>query len=137
MHFSRFALIYPRIHAQNDALDGFIEKYKSDKAFTYAFLSKDLFEVVSKADIEDKDWKKLHNVVKNIGSLRILAADSVQDGLSLYKEALALAEGDRALVVLLEDILLEEQDGVDEITQLLREQKAGSGKASKTSSKVG
>jgi bacterioferritin len=60
-----------------------------------------------------------------------------QGAVDLYNEALVLAEGDRALVILLEDILLEEQDGVDEITQLLREQKAGSGKASKTSSKVG
>ena len=40
----------------------------------------------------------------------------------LYNEALQLAEGDRALVVLLEDILLEEQDGVDDIQKLLREQ---------------
>jgi bacterioferritin len=60
-----------------------------------------------------------------------------QGAVNLYTEALGLAEGDRALVVLLEDILLEEQDGVDEITQLLREQKAGSGKASKSTSKVG
>ena len=57
-----------------------------------------------------------------------------QRAVDLYKEALELAESDRALVVLLEDILLEEQDGVDEITQLLREQKdisAQGGSASK------
>ena len=57
-----------------------------------------------------------------------------QGAVDLYKEALELAESDRALVVLLEDILLEEQDGVDEVTQLLREQKeiaAQSGSASK------
>lgn len=40
-----------------------------------------------------------------------------------YTEAISMAEelGDRALVVLLEDILKEEQEGVDELTQLLRE----------------
>lgn len=96
-------------HAQNNAFDGFIEKYKSDKAFTYAFLSKDLFEVVSKANIEDKDWKKLHNVVQNIGSLRILAADSIQDGLPLYKEALALVPADEF------DELLTVRDGKDNV----------------------
>lgn len=47
---------------------------------------------------------------------------------ALYNEALALAEGDRALVVFLEDILKEEQDGVDQISQILRE-KAGTTKA--------
>ncbi len=41
----------------------------------------------------------------------------------MYNKALELAEGDRALVVFLEDILLEEQDGVDEYTKLLRQSK--------------
>ena len=56
-----------------------------------------------------------------------------QGAVDLYTEALGLAEGDRPLVVLLEDILLEEQDGVDEITQLLREQKEIAAKAAKSS----
>ena len=38
----------------------------------------------------------------------------------LYNEALVLAEGDRALVIFLEDILKEEQEGVDEFTMILR-----------------
>ena len=95
------------VHAQNDALGGFIEKYKSDPAFTYAFLSKDLFEVVSKADIEDKDWKKLHNVVQNIGSLHILAAD---------REALALVPADAF------DELLTVRDGKDNVRIWVKEE---------------
>lgn len=81
-------------HAQNDALNRFMETHKSDPAFTYAYLTKDLFEVVSETRIEDKDWKKLHNVIKNIGSLSILATDSIPTGLSLYKEARALVPAD-------------------------------------------
>ena len=42
----------------------------------------------------------------------------------VYTEALALAEGDRALVVWLEDLLNEEQEGVDKITRILRDPKA-------------
>ncbi|HUE72489.1 MAG TPA: ferritin-like domain-containing protein [Pirellulaceae bacterium] len=42
----------------------------------------------------------------------------------VYNEALALAEGDRPLVVWLEDLLNEEQDGVDKITRILRDPKA-------------
>ncbi|MCA9268439.1 MAG: ferritin-like domain-containing protein [Planctomycetales bacterium] len=60
-----------------------------------------------------------------------------QGAVDLYTEALQLAEGDRALVVLLEDILLEEQDGVDEITQLLRDQIAAGGTAKSGAAKVG
>jgi bacterioferritin len=41
-----------------------------------------------------------------------------------YNEALLVAEGDRALVVFLEDILKEEQDGVDELTRILRNPQA-------------
>ena len=53
----------------------------------------------------------------------------------LYTETLALAAGDRALEVFLENILEEEQDGVDELTRILRDPKAVS--ASLGASKVG
>ena len=41
-----------------------------------------------------------------------------------YNEALALADGDRALEIFLENILEEEQDGVDSLTRILRDPKA-------------
>ena len=61
------ALTSSLAQSQNEAFNRFIEKHKSEPAFTYAFLSKDLFEVVAETNIADKDWKKLHNVIKNIG----------------------------------------------------------------------
>jgi bacterioferritin len=39
----------------------------------------------------------------------------------MYTKALELAEGTRPLVIFLEDILLQEQEGVDEYSKLLRE----------------
>ena len=61
-----------------------------------------------------------------------------QGAVDHYTQALKLADGtDRALVVLLEDILLEEQDGVDEITQLLREQKEIAAQSGGSASKAG
>jgi bacterioferritin len=39
----------------------------------------------------------------------------------LYSEAIELAEGDRALVVFLENILEDEQDGVDTLSRILRD----------------
>ncbi len=52
----------------------------------------------------------------------------------MYTKALELAEGDRPLVIFLEDILIEEQEGVDEYTKLLRASTAASatGTTSKT-----
>ena len=52
-----------------------------------------------------------------------------------YTEALALASGDRALEVFLENILEEEQDGVDKLTRILRDPKAVA--ASTGAAKVG
>ena len=40
----------------------------------------------------------------------------------MYGKAIELAGDDKALVIFLEDILKEEQDGVDEYTKLLRSQ---------------
>jgi bacterioferritin len=42
----------------------------------------------------------------------------------LYNEALGMASGERALEVFLENILEEEQDGVDSLTRILRDPKA-------------
>ena len=97
------------VSAQHESLTGFIEKYKQEDAFMFAYLSKDLFEVVAQTNVEDKDWKKLHNVVKNIGSLSILAADSIETGLSLYKEALRHIPAGEF------DELLTVQDGKDRV----------------------
>jgi bacterioferritin len=54
----------------------------------------------------------------------------------LYNEALALGEDDRALVVLLENILLEEQDGVDHLKKVLSDHATAGGTAEKSKSRA-
>jgi bacterioferritin len=54
-----------------------------------------------------------------------------------YNEALALASGDRALEVFLENILEEEQDGVDKLTRILRDPKAMAASGGGAATKVG
>lgn len=95
--------------AQGSDLHNFIEKHKSDAGMTFAYLSKDLFEVVSKSDIKDQDWKKVQNVVKNIGSLTILVGDSIKNSLALYKEVARMVPGDQF------DELLAVRDGNDNV----------------------
>lgn len=103
--------------AQQEGLNGFIDKHKNEQAFTFAYLSKDLFEVASKSQIKDKDWKKLHNVVKNVGSLRMLVADSITNSMALYKEA-------RELVPTEFDDLLSVRDGSDNVRIWVKEEEA-------------
>lgn len=95
--------------AQQESLTRFVDKYKNDKAYTYAYMSKDLVEVASQTEVAEKDWQKLQNVVKNIGSLSILVADSIPNARAVYREALA------AVPVTVFDELLTVRDGADNV----------------------
>ena len=54
----------------------------------------------------------------------------------MYSKAIDMAEGNKPLVIFLEDILTEEQEGVDEYTKLLRNSE-GSSAAANPSKKTG
>lgn len=64
------------------------------------------------------------NEIKQSKDLREVLESSLAfeaKAVEMYTKALELAESDRSLVVFLEDILLEEQEGVEEYTKLLRD----------------
>ena len=64
------------------------------------------------------------NEIKQSRDLKEVLQNSLEfesKAVEMYTAALELAEGNRPLVVFLEDILLEEQEGVEEYTKLLRE----------------
>mgnify|MGYP001798640155 FL=1 len=78
------------------------------------------------------------NPVKQTDELQELlnhAMEFESKAVKLYSEALTMAEGDRPLVLFLEGILEEEQDGVDKLTRILRDPRAVA--ASTSASKVG
>lgn len=81
------------------------------------------------------------NQVKQSDDLQEMLENALEfekTAVAKYQEALALADGkDRPLVVLLEEILLEEQEGVDELTMILRDPSAAAAGKGKGSSKVG
>jgi bacterioferritin len=60
-----------------------------------------------------------------------------QKAVDLYTEALGMCEDDRALQVFLENILEEEQQGVDDLTKLLRDQIPASAKSGASASRAG
>lgn len=78
---------------------------------------------------EIKQSKDLIEVLQNSLAFEAKAVE-------MYTKALDLAEGDRALVVFLEDILKDEQEGVDEYTKLLRNT-AGAAAAGQSTAKIG
>lgn len=62
-----------------------------------------------------------------------------QKAVLLYSDAVRMAEelGDRALVIFLENILEDEQEGVDEYAKILRDQGAAVASKKKSSTKAG
>jgi bacterioferritin len=66
----------------------------------------------------------LRNEVKQSRDIREVLEFSLafeSKAVEMYSKAIDLAEGNRPLVIFLEDILNDEQEGVDEYTKLLRE----------------
>lgn len=77
-----------KIAAQNDAITRFFDKYYEDERFTVVYVSPKMFQLVSKIETDDEEWNKVREIVKDLGGLRVLVADSIEDGLSFYKDAL-------------------------------------------------
>lgn len=75
--------------AQNDAISRFFNKYQDDERFTSVYISPKMFQMIAKIDADDADWQKMRDVVKDLGGLRVLTADSIPDGDGLYRDALS------------------------------------------------
>jgi hypothetical protein len=78
-----------QLSAQNDAITRFFDKYYEDERFTVVYVSPKMFQLVSKIETDDEEWNNVREIVKDISGLRVLAADSIADGLSFYKDALS------------------------------------------------
>ncbi|WP_234824316.1 ferritin-like domain-containing protein [Bremerella cremea] len=78
-----------------------------------------------------KQTDDLHEMLKNALEFESMAVKH-------YEEALAMADGkNRPLVVLLEEVLLQEQDGVDQFTMILKDPAVAAQAKGGNASKVG
>ncbi|MCC7506472.1 MAG: DUF4252 domain-containing protein [Saprospiraceae bacterium] len=84
-----FAWMTQAAQAQNDAITRFFEKYMEDERFTVVFVAPKLFDMVGKIETDDPEWETYREVVGDLTGLRVLTADSIGDGVALYKEALS------------------------------------------------
>ncbi len=75
--------------AQKDGVTRFFNQYVDDERFTVVFVSPKMFQMVAKIETDDEDWNKFRDVVKDLGGLRVLTADSIADGVAMYKDALS------------------------------------------------
>ncbi len=84
-----FLLAALSIFAQNDAISRFFNKYQEDERFTVVYISPKLFQMIAKIEVDDPEWKVAREVIADLGGLRVLTADSIGDGVGMYKEALS------------------------------------------------
>ena len=75
--------------AQDDAILRFFNQYSEDERFTMVHVSPKLFSMISKIETSDEDWNKVREIVKDLGGLRVLTSDSIDNGMELYKNALS------------------------------------------------
>jgi hypothetical protein len=75
--------------AQHDAITRFFDHYADDERFTMVYIAPKLFQLAAKIETDDEDWNNIREVVKDLGGLRVLVADSITDGVALYKSALS------------------------------------------------
>jgi bacterioferritin len=73
----------------------------------------------------------------NLNEMLQHAFEFESKAVKLYQEALAMSEDNRPLVILLEEILLQEQDGVEHVEKLLREQKGAAATIGSAAAKAG
>jgi len=83
-----FAAVFS-LQAQNDAISRFFNKYAEDERFTVVYVAPKLFSMISKVSSDDEEWNQMRDIVKDLGGLRVLAADSVTNGLELYNDAIS------------------------------------------------
>ncbi len=73
----------------------------------------------------------------NLEEMLQLAYEFESAAVELYKSALTLAEDDRPVVVLLESLLLEEQQGVERLAKILNKVQAQAPSAAKRRARTG
>lgn len=77
------------VRGQNDAITRFFDQYADDERFTVVYIAPKLFHLAAKIETDDEDWNNIREIVKDLGGLRVLAADSISDGVAMYKSALS------------------------------------------------
>ncbi len=101
--------------AQNDAISKFFDKYAEDERFTVVYISPKMFQMVAKIETDDPDWNKVREVIKDLGGLRVLTADSIGDGVAMLKEAIGRVPSKEY------EELLTVRDGQEHVRFLIKE----------------
>lgn len=69
------------------ATDKIFDKYNGEEGFTVVTINQAMFEMVAKMDTTD-EGKEMTDMARSIESIRILAMDTIMEGVNLYTEVM-------------------------------------------------
>ena len=81
------------VHAQNDAILKFFDKYWEDEDFTQVTITSRMFSLFTDLEVENQEDQAVLDAISKLKGLKILAKEDATDGKQLYKEAFALIPG--------------------------------------------
>ena len=107
----------------------FAEKFEADakESFGHAKLIGDKIVALGGVPVSQRNEIRQS---RDLNEVLRFSLEFESKAVEMYTQALQLADGNRALEVFLEDILLSEQEGVEEYTKLLRDSQAASASTS-------
>ncbi|MCG8476522.1 MAG: DUF4252 domain-containing protein [Cytophagales bacterium] len=73
------------LFAQESAIDKYFAKYRDNSQFTVVHIAPKMFELMAEITKENED--DFSDVLSNLRGLKILAADSIKDGMALFNDA--------------------------------------------------
>lgn len=72
--------------SQEPVIDKVFEKYSGKDGFTSVYISKHMFDLISKIDVDDPDFGEVKNITSGLNQIRILTQEGDGSGANFYKE---------------------------------------------------
>jgi len=79
-----------QVKAQNDGISKFFSKYENDMDYTVVNITGRMFGMFTNFEGDTPEDKELINAISKLTGLKILTRDDVENGHTLYKEALSI-----------------------------------------------
>lgn len=104
------------LSAQNDAISKYFGEYTEHENFTNVTISSKMFSLFTHIDADSKEDQEMLATMSRLKGLRILAADSLSDARTFYKNAIKKPGKDY------EELMTVKNGGEEEMLFLIREE---------------
>ncbi len=80
-------LVAFQVNAQDTAITSLFDKYADNEELTKVNISQKMFSLFTNLEPDDPDTKELTDAISKLKGVKILAADSIDNGMKYYQEA--------------------------------------------------